>query len=86
MAILKKMHVFWRHSNNSLKFKLTVLQSVLFSKILFGLESAELTLGALKALDVFHLKCLRKILKITTTFIERSNTNEKVFQRANELL
>ena len=68
MGILKRMHQFWRHSNCNLRFKLTVIQAVLFSKILFGLESAELTPSAQSSLDVFHLKCLRKVLKMTTTF------------------
>ena len=80
------MHAFWRHSNNTIKFKITVMQAVLFSKILFGLESAELTAGALRALDTFHLKCLRKILKMKTTFIERANSNEEVYRRAREAL
>ena len=80
------MHVFWRHSNYNLKHRLVVTQSILFSKILFGLESAELTTGALRSLDTFHLKCLRKILKMKTTFVERANTNEAVYKKANEQL
>jgi len=86
MGILKKMHVFWRHSSCSIRFKITVIQSVLYAKILFGLESAELQEGALRALDVFQLKCLRKVLKMKTTFVERGNTNEEVLRRANEHL
>ena len=86
MATLKKMHIYWRHSNCNLKHKLMVTQSILFSKVLFGLESAELTVGALKSLDTFHLKCLRKILKMKTTYVERNNTNDEVYRRANALL
>ena len=86
MGTLKKMHVYWRHSNCNLKHKLMVVQAVLFSKILFGLESAELTTGALRSLDTFHLKCLRKILKLKTTFVERANTNAEVYRKANEQL
>ena len=86
MSILKKMHAFWRHSNCNLRFKITVMQAVLYSKILFGLESAELTTGALRSLDTFQLKCLRKILKIKTTFVDRANTNESVYKRASEQL
>ena len=41
---------------------------------------------ALKALDVFHLKCLRKVLKMKTTYIDRTNTNETVIKKANEAL
>ena len=59
-----------------MKYKLMVMQAVLFAKILFGLESAELTVGALRSLDTFHLKCLRKILNMKTTFVDRASTNE----------
>ena len=86
MGILKRLHRFMRHSNCKLRFKLTVIQAVLFSKILFGLESAELPNTALKALDVFHLKCLRKILKLNTTFVNRNNTNVEVLRKANQHL
>ena len=55
----------------------------IFSKVLFGLESAELTPGAMRALDVFHLKCLRKCLKLKTTYIEGANTNQEVFRQAS---
>ena len=61
MGTLKKMHTFWRHSNCSIKFKLNVIQAILVAKVLFGLESAELPDTAMKTLDVFHLKCLRKV-------------------------
>ena len=71
MTILTRMHTFWRHSNCTVQFKLQVLQTFLFVKILFGLESAELTWSAQNHLDVFHLKCLRKIFKMKTTFIDR---------------
>ena len=58
LGTLKKMHIYWRHSCD-LKHKLMVEQAILCAKILFGLESAELTTGALRSLDVFQLKCLR---------------------------
>ena len=37
-------------------------------------------------LDAFHLKGLRKILEMKTTFIDRANTNERVYQKAQEVL
>ena len=86
MGILKKLHRFMRHSNCKIRFKLNVVQAVLFSKILFGLESAELPMTSLKALDVFHLKCLHKLLKLNTTFVNRNNTNAEVLRKANQHL
>ena len=37
-------------------------------------------------MDAFHLKGLRQILKITTTFIEREHTNAYVYKKACEAI
>ena len=60
--------------------------AVIRSKVLYGLESAELTQDILKKLDVFQLKGLRKILRLNTTFVDRFNTNKRVFEHANHQL
>ena len=79
---------FWtRYGNtfaNSITWKLIVFDAVIRTKLLYGLESAQLNESAKKKLDTFQLKGLRNILKLKTTFIDRSNTNEEVFRRANE--
>ena len=36
----------------------------------------------LKKLDTFHLKGLRQILRMQTTYVNRANTNELVWERA----
>ena len=36
VGMMHKMHGFCRHSDCTIKFKLTVLQAVMFAKILFG--------------------------------------------------
>ena len=84
MGALKRMQTFWRHSNCTLNFTLNVIQAVLFSKVLVRLESAELQATALQALDVFHLKCLRKVHKMETTYVNRANTNQEVLKRGSE--
>jgi len=53
---------------------------------MYGLESARLGAPQIRRLEVFHLKGLRKILRMKTTFIERANTNQEVHRRANEAL
>ena len=40
----------------------------------------------LKRIKVFQLKCIRKILNIKTTYIDRNNTNEEVIRQANQKL
>ena len=66
--------------------KLQVYDAVVKSKVAYGLESAQLT-NALKAkFDTFQLKGLRQILRMQATYMNRANTNEKVYQQATEHL
>ena len=83
---MEKLDLFWRHSNCPLRFKLTAMDAVLKSKLLYGLETAQLNPSDIQKLDTFQLKGLRKILKITTTYVNRANTNEYVFEKANQEL
>ena len=47
------------------------------------METIEIPVALLSRLESFQLKGLRKILGMTTTYINRANTNEEVFRRAN---
>ena len=67
------------------KFKIQVFDAVVRSKLVYGLEATQLPKYLLNKLDSFQLKGLRKILKLDTTFINRSNTNQKVFQESSRL-
>ena len=90
--ILKRMHNFWRHSDCSMGFKLHVLNAIIRSKLMYGLESAVLSPSVLEKLNTFQLKGIRKILHIETTWGQmqqgkaRTNKNEVVYIRANEAL
>ena len=53
------------------------------SKLLYSLEALQPTEAAASKLDTFQLKGLRKILKMSTTYIDRANTNHEVYRRAN---
>jgi hypothetical protein len=86
MIILDRLHVFFRHADAVLSFKLLVFNAVLRSKLLYGMETAALTDAALNRLDVFQLKVLRKILKIPTTYVDRKYTNQYIYQTANAIL
>ena len=86
MPVLKKLDIFWLKTDCSKKWKLLVFNAVICSKLLYGLETLEPTETAGRLLDTFQLKGLRKILKLNTTFIQRRNSNEYVFRRANEVL
>ena len=63
-----------------------VHDAVVRSKLLYGLESVYLTTQVKNKLDVFQLKGLRKVLGMQTTFMDRSNTNARVFQKATEAI
>jgi len=86
MATMNKLDLFWRNSSCDVAIKIHTADAVLRSKLLYGLESAQLIPSIAKKLETFQLKVLRKILKMDTTFVNRNNTNNCVFQQANQRL
>ena len=60
-----------------------VARAVIATKLLYGLESAQLGEGAIRRLETLQLKLIRKILRMKTTYIHRQNTNLEVYRRAN---
>ena len=84
MLTLKRLDIYWRHSNCPVRTKLITADAVIRAKVLYGLDSAQLNEPHLKRLDFFQLKIFRKILKLKTTYIDRSNTNQKTQQQINE--
>jgi hypothetical protein len=91
-AILNRMHLFWVNSNCNKQFKLRVYNSVIRAKLMYGLGSAQLNPAHIRRLETFHLKGLRKILHITTTYGQdvqgkkRTNTKEYVYAEAEKEL
>ena len=83
MPVLKKLDLFWKQANVPKKWKLQVFQSVCVSKLLYSLEALQPTEATASKLDTFQLKGLRKILNMETTYINRENTNEEIYRRAN---
>ena len=86
MATLKKLDIFWRHCDIQTAFTITTLDAVIRAKLLYGLDSAQLTPSQQRRIEVFQLKGLRKILNMKTTYVERNNTNAEIFRKANELI
>ena len=70
----------------STKWKLQVYDAIIRNKLLYGLETVHLTQSLPKKVNVFQLRGLRKILGLSTTFINRANTNESVLQKANDVM
>ncbi len=61
-----------------------VSSAVVISKLAYGLDTLQFTDTEARALDVFQLRGLRKILKLDTTFVNRENANMFVYATANE--
>ena len=83
---LEKLGLFFTSSDCSVRLKLQVLNAILRSKLMYGLESAQLTEGSRQRLDTFQLKGLRHTLGITTTYVDRQHSNTYVYTRASEQL
>ncbi len=60
MVTLKKLDLFWLHSNCPARIKIITLDAVIRSKLLYGTESAQLGEAELKRLDNTHLKAMRR--------------------------
>ena len=86
MATWRSLDMFWKDVCCTLRNKLLVYNAVIRTKLLYGLETLELSTSQISRLEAFQLKGLRKILNMVTTFVDRNNTNEEVFRRANQQL
>ena len=73
-----KLEAFWKAVNCTTKWKL--------NKLLYGLETVHLTQSLHRKGNAFQLRGLRKILGLTTTYINRQHTNKFVIQKANNEL
>ena len=80
--VFKTLKSIWGHCNISNKFKLVVYSSCVVQKLLYGLDSAWLSAALLKKLDGFHAKCLRRLLKISPSYISRVS-NQYVLNQLN---
>lgn len=79
-----KLFPYWKTSGASKKWQIIVYDAVIRSKLLYGLETVQLTEAMYKKIDAFQLRGLRKILKMQTTFMNRANTNKKVYEAATQ--
>ena len=77
-ATIKQLHPLWTQACTSVNWRLRVFDAVIKSKILYGLESIQLTQAEQSRLDALQMKTLRKILRVPTTFVDREWTNQKV--------
>eukprot|EP00959_Pyramimonas_sp_CCMP1952_P213798 4473558-Pyramimonas_sp.AAC.1 len=84
MGVWKKLGLLFKSSDCSVRRKLQVFSAILRSKLMCGLELAQLTESSRQRLDTFQLKGLRQILEITTTCVDTQHSSAYVYPRANE--
>ena len=86
MGTWKKMGPYWKKAAVPNRVKLLAYDALIRSKLVYAFETATLNINAKKRIDAFQLKGLRQILKLKTTFVDRRNTNERVFELANKAI
>ena len=70
-----KLTKAWNHAGISRTRKLAIFDSCVLSKLLYNMHSLCLNTSEARRVDAFHVRCLRKILKIPPSFYSRvSNT------------
>ena len=82
----KRLHVYWRATNASKKWQLLAYDAIIKSKLLYGLETAQVGQGDLKKIDAFQLRGLRQILGKKHTYWDRSATNQVLFDMASRII
>ena len=76
---------FWKRGRASCRRKLLLFNAVIKTRVMYGLESAHLPQSLLSRLNTFQLRGLRQILHMKTSFVNRANSNAKVYQRASQM-
>ena len=82
----KRLHVYWRATNASKKWQLLAYDAIIKSKLLYGLETAQVGKGDLKKIDAFQLRGLRQILGKKHTYWDRGATNQVLFDMASRII
>ena len=77
-GIFRKMNRIWKSNTLSLKIKLQLYHSIVLSTALYASETWKETASITKKLDVFHQRCLRRILKVS---YREHITNNEILRR-----
>ena len=82
----KRLHVYWKATNASKKWQLLAYDAIIKSKLLYGLETAQVGKAGLKRIDAFQLKGIRQILGTKHTYWDRDATNHLLFDMASRII
>ena len=82
---LEKVTLFWRNSGVDTKRKLQIYDAIIRAKLVYGLETVQLTESMISRITAFQMRGLRQILGIDHTYVNRTNTNKFLLQKANDM-
>ena len=82
-ADFRKLARMWNHSGLGTVRKCLVFNSVIVSRLLYGLSSAWLNKADVRRLNGFQARCLRKILRVAPSYYSRIS-NRTVLERAQQ--
>ena len=85
IATCNRLKIFWKKANTSIKWKIQVFNAIVRSKLLYGLECIQLTNAEISKLNAFQNKSLRRILGKPPTFIDREQTNQRMYQEIRQV-
>ena len=80
----QKLRRLWNHTCLTRARKTAIFQSVIVSRLLYGLSSAWLNVADLRRLNGFQCRCLRVIQRILPSFVSRV-PNTKVLQQSGQV-
>ena len=83
-ADFRQLQKLWSHANVSLKDKLRFFESLVVSRLAYGLSTLCLATAQRRRLDGFYCRCLRRILRIPSAYLSRVS-NSKVLQKAGTI-
>ena len=81
---MQRLQIFWRKNNCPITYKIIALDAIVRSKLTYGTDALQLNEPDLKRMEEFHLQAMRRILQWDTTFINRENTNAKIYTEVNK--
>ena len=84
VATARQLNPLWFQARTSKTWKIRVFESTLACKLLYGLESLQLTSNEQKLIDNFQMKMLRNILGVPPTYVNRSWTNQAVLNELSQ--
>ncbi len=83
-ADFQKLHRLWRNTSLTRPRKIAIFQSVVVSRLLYGLGSAWLNVAEVRRLNGFQCRCLRAILGIKPSYVSRVS-NARVLEQAGQI-